>query len=133
MKKLKFYRRALLIVSSIALLAAGCSKEKFGSPKVNPTPQSGAIKGYVLPAKAKAIVSLYRHSDKILAPAGDNDLVARVAADNDGSFAMENIPAGNYTLAVFPTNKVYGNVQFDVAVTDGNTTELNISLPNKEE
>ena len=121
MKKLKFYRRAILIVSTIALLAAGCSKEKLGSPNINPTPQLGAIKGYVLPADAKAIVSLYHHSDEILASADDNDLFARVTADDDGSFAMENIPAGNYTLAVFPTNEQYGDVQFDVAVTDGNT------------
>ena len=132
MKKFQFYRQTILIVSAITLLAAGCSKDKSTVSEnaakisnsgnslrtIDPNYQpSGAIKGYVLPADAKAMVTISNAT---------NDL--RAFADDNGFFFMEKVPAGVYTIDVEPMNGEYQGVQFDVIVIEDQTTKLTITL-----
>ena len=138
MKKFQFHRQAILIVSTITLLAAGCSKDKsvvsekaarinaFDNSvrQIDPNYQQfGAVKGYVLPADARAIISLTNLSDGSF---------YSVAADDNGLFAMEKIPTASYTMKVFPTNPAYQGVQLDVIVVTDQTTEVTITLSKME-
>ena len=131
MKNLKSLRPAILIVAAIVMLSAGCSKNKsdfvdntakakIQLRDIDPVDQKfGAVKGLVIPANA--VIALYNDS-----------FTARVVTDpNTGSFAIENVPAGIYTLDAWSLDPRYGSVQFDVIVTAGNTTALNITLPKQ--
>ncbi len=141
MKKLQFYRQAILIVSAITLLAAGCTKEKSVLserdsgvskqlwPTDLPTQQpilspllSGELKGYISPAplRAPVLVSIY------------NSLYSQsVNADpNTGLYHLWNIPAGVYTVEATPMID-YGLVGvkvYPVIIRAGRGRILNIRL-----
>jgi len=134
MKNLRSLRRAILIVTATTLFATACSKDNtvisekpakvnviYNSVKtIDPNVhQYGAVKGYVLPPEAMAIVSIANTSD---------GSYFSVATDNNGLFAFEKVPTGVYTLEVVPTNSFYRSVQMDVIVSADQTTSLTITL-----
>ena len=134
MKNLKSLRFAIVIATAITFLGSGCSKDRstLVNSTAKPTTQVkdiqpddqkfGAVKGFVLPADAKAIVSLTNSSDASY---------YSTSADNTGFFDLEKIPAGLYTIDVLPSDPAYGGIQFDVIVNSGLTTILNITLTKK--
>ena len=62
----------------------------------------------------------------ILTIAGQTGIVGGDAADVDGSFSIQNLAAGSYTLTVRYVG--YNESQNDVTLTAGQTTTLNVEL-----
>ena len=114
----------LAAYAALTLVLAGCGG---GGSSLN-TGQAGSITGRAIDAQGHAIPG----AAVSLAPAGRNHLdpTHTTTTDVEGSFTLNNVAAGTYTMEITATTPTGGttNVVIDITVPAGTTLDLTVRV-----